>query len=129
MHCLNQFNLIEMKIGWRDKTGRSFATRIWAAKELIKLFKEAKFGIQDIYQHKDKETIILRDSNKKDLEYDDTEKTKKLRKTNVFAVKTKTLEKQMFLQAGAVKHNKKNKENKKTYFGTFWIRVGPSPPL
>ena len=40
VHSLNQFNLIEMKIGWRDETGRSFATRIWAAKELIKLSKE-----------------------------------------------------------------------------------------
>ncbi len=79
VHSLNQFNLIEMKIGWRDETGRSFATRIWAAKKLIKLFKEAKFGIQDIYQHKDRETIILRDSNKKDLEYDDTETTIRMR--------------------------------------------------
>ena len=44
-------------------------------KELIKLFEKAKFKSNDIRFHKDKEVLILRDTNSNDIEYTDTKKT------------------------------------------------------
>lgn len=46
-------------------------TRIWSTNELISKFKSAKFSNNHISQFADQEVIILRDNNKKNIEFDD----------------------------------------------------------
>ena len=54
-------------------------TRIWAEQRLIDLFNTATFSLSDIGQHSDKETIVLRDEDKNDIEYEDTDETRRMR--------------------------------------------------
>ena len=72
---LHDLNFINLVTGFYP--GR--ITRIWAATKLIKLFEKAKFKSNDIRFHKDKEVLILRDSNSNDIEYTDTKKTDEMR--------------------------------------------------
>ncbi len=72
---LNNQNFINLVTGFNP--GK--ITRIWAANKLIKLFEKAKFESDDIRFHKNKEVLILRDSNKNDIEYTDTKKTDEMR--------------------------------------------------
>ena len=57
---LNNQNFINLLTGFNP--GK--ITRIWAANKLIKLFEKAKFKSDDIRFHKNKEVLILRDTNK-----------------------------------------------------------------
>ena len=59
------------------KVGR--VSRVWATEKLAEEFKAAvhlRFGISN---HEDRETVILRDENKQDVEYEDTDQTKGMR--------------------------------------------------
>ena len=76
VHTLTAAKLIGFKEGseWSGKV-----SRIWPLEKLIKLFKQAKFGLEDILPTPDRECIILRNSQKKDIEYDDTTNTHRMR--------------------------------------------------
>ena len=76
VHTLRAAELIDLKKGseWSGKV-----TRIWPLKKLIKLFEQTKFGLEDIQPTPDRECIILRDSKKKDIEYEDTANTHRMR--------------------------------------------------
>ena len=76
VHKLRAAKLIGFKEGseWSRKV-----SRIWPNKKLIKLFEQAKFGLEDIHPTPDRECIILRDSKKNDIEYEDTEYTHRIR--------------------------------------------------
>ena len=54
-------------------------TRIWSTKELIKQFKQVKFQPYHIQNHIERESIILRNSAKKDIKYDDNPDIKRMR--------------------------------------------------
>ena len=79
VHTLHKAGLVGLKKGWQDPDGRSFLTRIWPEKLLIKKFKKAAFSYFDVRYQESRETIILRNEDKKDLEYPDTFKTKEMR--------------------------------------------------
>ena len=54
-------------------------SQFWATDELIEEFKRVRFGLHDITTFEGRETIILRDENKKDIPYTDTLETKRMR--------------------------------------------------
>ena len=72
---LNNQNFINLVTGFNP--GK--ITRIWAANKLIKLFEKAKFKSDDIRFHKNKEVLILRDTQRNNIEYTDTKKTDEMR--------------------------------------------------
>ena len=77
---LHDLEFIHLKSGYfaqGKKEGR--ITRIWAADKLIKHFEKAKYGLQNFQTHIDREVIVLRDNSKKDIEYEDTTQTIKMR--------------------------------------------------
>ena len=47
------------------------STRIWPTRELVKLFKESNLNLLTINPHKDKEVIVLNDTDSKAIEYKD----------------------------------------------------------
>ena len=47
------------------------STRIWPTDRLVQMFRKAALGISDIGYSDERETIILRDENKKAIEYED----------------------------------------------------------
>ena len=61
----------------KGKPGR--LTRIWADPPLIQLFEDVSFSMKDIHQTEEKETIILRDKEKNDIEYEDTPEIDRMR--------------------------------------------------
>ena len=65
IHRLENADLIGVKLGWRDEDGISFLTRIWPKPKLIRLFETALFGYFDISNPANRETIILRDEEKR----------------------------------------------------------------
>ena len=71
VHRLHAAELIGLQEGWQDRGGRGFLTRIWPTDKLIRMFRDAAFGYLDIGYSDERETIILRDENKQDVEYDD----------------------------------------------------------
>ncbi len=77
---LNKLRFIYVKNGYFGqglKEGK--ITRIWPTKKLIRLFEKAKFKEENIKYHESKEVIILRDENKKNVEYLDTNNTQEMR--------------------------------------------------
>jgi hypothetical protein len=69
---LHEIGFINLTTGFYDPTGRlSRVTRIWSTNKLISKFKSAKFTNHHIIHFTDQEVIILRDENKKDVEYND----------------------------------------------------------
>jgi hypothetical protein len=79
VHRLHEAELIGLKDGWQDIGGRGFLTRIWPTDKLIKMFENAAFGYFDIGYADNRETIILRDENKVDVEYDNERQAKPMR--------------------------------------------------
>ena len=57
---------------------RTRLQRIWASDMLTKMFEQAAFGIFDV-GYINKETIILRDEDKNDVEYTDNYHIKEMR--------------------------------------------------
>jgi len=80
IHRLENAGLIGIKLGWRDEDGRGFLTRIWPKPKLIKLFEPALFGYFDISNPANRETVILRNEEKRLEVYDDTENTIEMHK-------------------------------------------------
>ncbi len=77
---LHNLKFIHLKSGYfaqGKKEGR--VTRIWAADKLIKHFEKAKYRLENVQTHTDREVIVLRDNSKKDVEYEDTTQTIKMR--------------------------------------------------
>ncbi len=71
--------LIGFKEGYEGSSeygGRT--SRIWAYERLIEAFETAQFGYLDINYIENKEVIILRDENKKNVEYETTKHTEKM---------------------------------------------------
>ena len=78
VHLLHITGLIGLKEGWQDPDGKSYLTRIWAAEPLIQMFMDAAFGYFDVGYPENKATVILRDEDKKDIEYEDTFETRRM---------------------------------------------------
>ena len=77
---LIEVGLVDHKIGFYDhETGIGRWSRMWPTDELIKMFQDAKFGPFDVTDAPDRETIILRDDEGEDIEYDDTAETWQMR--------------------------------------------------
>ena len=79
VHRLHDAGLIGLKGGWQDAGGRGFLTRIWPTDKLTKLFEDAAFGEFDIGYTDNRETIILRDEEKDEVEYTDKTHIKQMR--------------------------------------------------
>jgi len=79
VHRLHAAGLIGLKTGWDDPNGRAFLTRIWPTEKLAKMFEDAAFGYFNVGYREDRETIILRDEDKKDVEYDDSPRIREMR--------------------------------------------------
>ena len=47
-------------------------SQFWPTEKLKEIFKRVRFGLEDVFTHPDKETILLRDEKKKDIPYEDT---------------------------------------------------------
>jgi len=73
--------LIDFKGGYYIKgmDSRNRIARIRPTAKLIKEFKEARISTFDIGFHKNHETVVLRDENKKNIEYEDTLETHQMR--------------------------------------------------
>ena len=78
VHRLHISGLIGLKGGWQDPAGKSYLTRIWAAEPLIEMFMDAAFGYFDIGYPDNKATVILRDENKRNIEYEDTAEIRRM---------------------------------------------------
>ena len=79
VHRLGEAGLIGRKDGWQDSGGKGFLTRIWPTPKLTKLFEDVAFGYFDIRYAENRETIILRDEDKVDVEYDNERQAKPMR--------------------------------------------------
>ncbi len=79
VHRLHDQGLIYIKKGWQDPNGSSFITRIWPTAILTAMFEDAAFGYFDVGYAEGKETIVLRDEDKKDIEYEDKTHIKQMR--------------------------------------------------
>jgi len=79
IHTLHDVGLIGLKEGWQDAGGRGFLTRIWPTDILTKLFEDAAFGEFDVGYADNRETIILRDEEKDEVEYTDKPHIKQMR--------------------------------------------------
>jgi hypothetical protein len=77
---LVEAGLVHQADGFFDhKTRVGRVSRVWATEKLAEEFKVAvhlRFGISN---HEDRETVILRDEEKQDVEYEDTNQTKAMR--------------------------------------------------
>jgi len=58
---------------WKGSEWSGKTTRIWASETLVKAFLDAALNEFMIHTHENKETIILRDTNKEPVEYKDDE--------------------------------------------------------
>ena len=76
---LHDLGLIGLEQGGPEELGKGYVTRIWTAEPLIEMFRDALFTYFDVGYADHKETVILRDSDKKDIEYEDNRSTKRMR--------------------------------------------------
>jgi hypothetical protein len=78
---LHANGVIEVQNGFNDRiSGIGFQSRLWASERLIEKFHHARFSKFDTSSHAGRETIILRDDNKNDVEeYEDTPETHRMR--------------------------------------------------
>jgi hypothetical protein len=82
---LESVGLIYQARGFKDRqSGIGRTSRIWPAPSLIRMFREAKFGPEHIFDHPDREVIILRDIDPEtdkavDVDYDETDETRRMR--------------------------------------------------
>ena len=79
--ALTKLGLIYSHPGFHDRRegGLGRVSRIWPSERLIQHFRKARFSIFAINYHEDRECIVLRDENKKDIEYEDTPETRSMR--------------------------------------------------
>ena len=80
IHRLREADLIGFKKGFeRSATWQGYISRIWPTNKLTKLFEDAAFGEFDIGYTDNRETIILRDEEKDEVEYTDKTHIKQMR--------------------------------------------------
>ena len=79
VHRLASAGLIGMKDGWQDSIGLGSLTRTWPSPKLVGLFQDATLDFFDVGYAENRETIILRDKNKNDLEYENKPHIKQMR--------------------------------------------------
>ena len=77
---LQKHKLIKLLSGKRVSTAIGYVTRIWASDKLIKKFQDTAFLEFAVGYHDGRETVILRDNNKEEIEYADNTNTKRMRK-------------------------------------------------
>jgi len=77
---LQNAGLIELKVGFYDKTKKvGKRTRIWPTAKLITLFKSSKISTFQIGRASNEEVIVLRDADKREIDYEDTKDTIRMR--------------------------------------------------
>ena len=80
VHRLHSCGLIGFHKGFEGSAGwHGYLSRIWPLSELIQFFKQASFNKFYINYSKNRETIILRNSEKKEIEYEDNRATNEMR--------------------------------------------------
>lgn len=78
---LTDLGLIHSHLGFNDRREGGFGrvSRIWPSKTLISHFTNARLSVFDIHYHDERESVVLRDGKKKDIEYEDTKETRNMR--------------------------------------------------
>ncbi|MDD9724677.1 hypothetical protein PVV74_04340 [Roseovarius sp. SK2] len=72
--------IIHEKRGFHDRvSGTSFQTRLWASDWLKERFREARFSQFCLHSHEGREPLVLRNTEKEDVEYDEAEETQGMR--------------------------------------------------
>ena len=72
VHILRELGFIGFKGGYEGSAQYApRISRIWATDKLIKLFKEAAFSYFDINYSEGREVVILRDADKREIEYEE----------------------------------------------------------
>ena len=72
--------LVHQKIGFQDRvTGSAFRSRLWPSDLLISMFEGTSINELSIGDHEGRETVILRDEDKADFDYDETDFTRETR--------------------------------------------------
>ena len=80
IHRLRDAKLIGFQKGFEGSPEwQGYISRIWPTKKLTSLFEGAAFGIFDVGYINERETIILRDEDKNDVEYTDNTRIKEMR--------------------------------------------------
>ena len=80
VHRLHDAKLIGFKKGFEGSPEwQGYISRIWPTNKLTTLFEDAAFGEFDIGYSEDRETIILRDEEKDEVEYKDNNYTRQMR--------------------------------------------------
>jgi len=80
VHRLRDAGLIGFKQGFEGSSEwRGYISRIWPLEPLVQLFESAAFGEFDIGYMEGRETIILRDADKRDIEYEDKPHIRQMR--------------------------------------------------
>lgn len=81
LDLLIEHGYVGQKLGFHDSSsGVGYTTRIWASQKLRTLFEEIKFDPFLVTYHEDQEVIVLRNIEKNDIEYEDTDETIEMRK-------------------------------------------------
>ncbi|MDA7561894.1 hypothetical protein N8860_09120 [Alphaproteobacteria bacterium] len=80
IHRLHEADLIGFQKGFEGSPEwQGYISRIWPSNKLTRLFEDAAFGEFDIGYTDNRETIILRDENKDEVEYTDKTHIKQMR--------------------------------------------------
>ena len=80
VHRLRDAKLIGFEKGFEGSPEwQGYISRIWPTKKLTTLFEDAAFGEFDIGYNEDRETIILRDEEKDEVEYEDNNFIRQMR--------------------------------------------------
>ena len=80
IHRLRDAGLVGFKSGFEGSAEwQGYISRIWPSETLIGMFEKAAFGMFHIGYAEGRETIILRDEDKNDLEYEDKRYIKDMR--------------------------------------------------
>ena len=80
VHRLHEADLIGFQKGFEGSPEwQGYISRIWPTNKLTRLFEDAAFGEFDIGYTDDRETIILRDEDKDEVEYTDKTHIKQMR--------------------------------------------------
>ena len=77
IHTLYDLDLIGYVKGKEAQEGydRGFISRIWSTSKLIEMFKQSALTEFMIYSHQDRAVIVLRDEDKRDISFEDTQET------------------------------------------------------
>lgn len=77
---LEQHGIIHQKVGFQDREANiGFQTRVWSSDRLKQKFSKARFNKFVTCIHEGRESIILRDDDKNDINYADTAETVRMR--------------------------------------------------